>query len=56
MLRSITIIKSALPGRVTKTTWIGLSKVLVEGIVLMFNRWRCPLRIYAEKLGVSAGL
>ncbi|KTB47764.1 hypothetical protein DEALK_06090 [Dehalogenimonas alkenigignens] len=28
---------------------------LIEGVVLIFNRWTCPLRIMAEKAGAENG-
>ncbi|XUX00524.1 MAG: hypothetical protein TUN42_00675 [Dehalogenimonas sp.] len=28
---------------------------LTEGVILIFNRWTCPLRIMAEKVGAENG-
>ncbi len=28
---------------------------LIEGVVLIFNKWTCPLRIMAEKYGAEDG-
>jgi len=36
-------------------TWIGMGLMLLEGIILMANGWRCPLTEYAENLGASDG-
>ena len=37
--------------RITPLTWIAVVVLLLEGVVLMFNGWRCPLGTYAERVG-----
>ena len=36
---------------ITPLTWIAVVVLLLEGVVLMLNGWRCPLGTYAEKVG-----
>jgi len=36
-------------------TVIAIVLLLIEGIVLIFNKWQCPLTIWAEKLGAEDG-
>jgi hypothetical protein len=44
---------------VTKTfNWIlliALVTILIEGVVLILNKWRCPLTTLAEKYGAEKG-
>lgn len=41
--------------RVTYLTWIAIAVFLAETLVLMTHNWRCPLTIYAERLGSAHG-
>ena len=41
--------------RITYLTWIALAVFLAETIVLMTHNWRCPLTMYAERLGDTHG-
>ena len=41
--------------RITILTWIAIVLFLVEGVVLIFNGWKCPLTRYAEHLGSTHG-
>jgi len=41
--------------RITFLTWVAVAGFLVEGVVLIANRWRCPLTVYAERLGSTHG-
>jgi hypothetical protein len=52
---NLIVLYSAVTGQTSPVTWIALAAVLVEGVVLMLNGWRCPLRIYAEKAGAVSG-
>jgi hypothetical protein len=52
---NLVVFYSALCGRVTPTTWVAMALVIGEGIILVLNGWRCPLTIYAEKLGAVSG-
>ena len=36
---------------ITPLTWIAVIVLLLEGVVLMLNGWRCPLGTYAERVG-----
>ncbi len=42
-------------GRITYLTWIAVAVFLAEGIVLMTHNGRCPLTMYAERLGSTHG-
>jgi hypothetical protein len=41
--------------RVTCLTWVTVSGFLAEGVVLIANRWKCPLTVCAERLGSPHG-
>ncbi len=41
--------------RVTYWTWIAVAVFLAETLVLMTHSWRCPLTMYAERLGSTHG-
>ena len=34
---------------------LAVCSILVEGIVLLLNKWRCPFTVLAERLGASQG-
>jgi hypothetical protein len=34
---------------------IAIIAILTEGLVLIFNKWRCPLTSFAEKYGAEKG-
>jgi hypothetical protein len=52
---NLIVLYAALTG--TSSVVIGIAFVLcvIEGVVLMLNGWRCPLRIYAERIGAVSG-
>ncbi len=41
--------------RITYLTWIAIGVFLAETVVLMTHNWRCPLTMYAERLGSTHG-
>lgn len=41
--------------RTTFLTWIAVTVFLVEGLILMASGWKCPLTVYAERLGSTHG-
>ena len=43
------ILYSGIFDRINIFTWVGIILVLVEGIILLINGWRCPLSIVGEK-------
>lgn len=45
----------AVTGRTSVLLWVSLVLVAIEGVVLVANGWKCPLRIYAERLGAEDG-
>lgn len=46
---------SGLFDRVTVWTWIAVSALLLESVVLWRSGWTCPLTILAERLGAKRG-
>ncbi len=42
-------------GRITYFTWAAVAVFLAETVVLMTHNWRCPLTMYAERLGSKHG-
>jgi len=48
-------IYSAINDRVTPWTWIAIGVIFVEGIVLLYYNWRCPLTTWAENRGAKNG-
>ena len=42
-------------GRMSYLTWSTIGILLGEGVVLVTNRWRCPLTAVAEGLGSQHG-
>jgi hypothetical protein len=49
------MVYEVLVGRMTYFTWIAVAVFLAEGVVLATHRWRCPLTMYAERLGSTHG-
>ena len=43
------ILYSAIIDRIDVLTWISIALIVVEGIVLLINGWRCPLTTVGEK-------
>jgi hypothetical protein len=41
--------------KITFLMWIGIGFMLLEGMVLIVNGWKCPLTIYAERIGAEDG-
>ena len=54
-IANMIVLVSAVSGRTNTLTWVAFATVLVEGLLLMLNRWRCPLRTYAERIGAVSG-
>jgi hypothetical protein len=42
-------------GRLTYFTWVAVATFLAEGVVLATHGGRCPLTLYAERLGSTHG-
>lgn len=49
------VLYSAITGQITSLTGIAYVMLLTEGVVLLINEWRCPLKVYAERLGALHG-
>jgi hypothetical protein len=43
------ILYSAIIDRIDILTWISIALIVVEGIILLINGWRCPLTTLGEK-------
>jgi len=41
--------------QITYLTWIAVTVLLSESVVLMANGWVCPLTTYAENVGATDG-
>ena len=52
---NLVVLAAAVTGRTCTLTWTGLAVLLIEGVILMLNGWRCPLRTYAEDIGAVSG-
>jgi hypothetical protein len=51
----IYLLYTGITDRFSGWTTVAFALVFVEGIVLVFNKWRCPLTIWAENLGAEDG-
>ena len=51
----IYLLYTGIAGRFSKWSIIAFTLVFVEGIVLLFNKWQCPLTTWAENLGAEDG-
>ena len=49
------ILYCAIAGRYDWTLWVALGTILAEGLVLILNRWQCPLTNLAKKYGDEKG-
>jgi hypothetical protein len=49
------LLYEGISGRITVASWIAVGLFLVEGVILMVNRWSCPLTYLADKLGSEHG-
>ncbi len=41
--------------RISYFSWVAIAALLTESMVLIANGWRCPISIYAEKVGATNG-
>lgn len=46
---------SAITDRMSTWTWVAISLVLLESVVLALSGWTCPLTILAERMGAVRG-
>jgi polyferredoxin len=49
------VLYSSVADRITNWTWIAVSLVVVESVVLVSCGWTCPLTILAERMGARRG-
>lgn len=49
------VLYAAAANRVSRWTVAAVGVITVEGVVLLFNRMQCPLRIWTERLGAPRG-
>ena len=52
----VALLFEVITNQITYLSWLAIAIFCIEGIVLMFNHWRCPLAIYAENVGAIHGL
>lgn len=43
------ILYSAITDRIDILTWFAIALIIMEGIILLINRWRCPLTSLGER-------
>lgn len=48
-------IYSAVTGEITVWTWAVLAIIFLEGLVLVYFDWNCPLTVWAENQGADNG-
>jgi hypothetical protein len=46
---------SAINDRITPWTWIAIGLIFVEGLILLYFKWQCPLTTWAENRGAKNG-
>ncbi len=49
------VIASGAFNRITHWTWVAVVAIVLEGMILLVFRGRCPLTTVAERLGASDG-
>jgi hypothetical protein len=49
VLAIVYILYSGIANKVNAFTWIGIVLIVIEGIILLVNGWRCPFTILGEK-------
>lgn len=51
----VIVLYGGITGHINSLTWTAEAVVLVEGIILLMNDWKCPLTKLAEKRGAEKG-
>jgi hypothetical protein len=49
------VVHAAITGRITMLTGVAFALVMLEAVIFVGNGWRCPLTVYAERLGAKNG-
>jgi hypothetical protein len=49
------LILEVITDRISYLSWLSIAALLTESVVLIANGWRCPISIYAEKVGATNG-
>lgn len=52
---TIYVLYSGIAKNYNWTLFLAIGVVLIEGVVLIFNNWRCPLTTLAKKYGAEKG-
>lgn len=52
---AIYVLYSGIAKNYNWTLFLAIGVVLIEGVVLIFNNWRCPLTTLAKKYGAEKG-
>src|SRR5262245_14072441 len=50
---TVFVFYSGLVNHVTVLTWVAIGMIIIEGAVLLFFKWSCPLTIIARKYSDS---
>jgi len=46
---------SAIINQINHWTWIAIGIIFMEGLILLYYKWRCPLTLWAENRGAKNG-
>jgi hypothetical protein len=46
---------SAISNQINQWTWVAIGLIFVEGLILLYFNWRCPLTTWAENRGAENG-
>jgi hypothetical protein len=49
VLTILYILYSGIVDKINVFTYVGMLLILIEGIILLINKWRCPFTIMGEK-------
>jgi hypothetical protein len=49
------VVHAAITGWITALTGVAFALVMLEAVIFVTNGWRCPLTVYAERLGAMNG-
>jgi hypothetical protein len=44
------ILYAAIINKINKVVWIGILLIIIEGMILLLYKWRCPITVWVEKL------
>ncbi len=47
------VILEVIADQISYLSWLSITALLTESVVLIANGWRCPISIYAQKVGAT---